>query len=122
MTEPDGTIRTVYASDEFNQFFHDADKRVQSKLKFVIDVIQRVYVIPTKYVKKLVECNLYEMRISVGYNEYRTILFAVDHENIIQSTKVILLNSFLKKSNKDYKAQIRIAEQIIKSMEYDTNR
>ena len=37
MTEPDGTIRTVYASDEFNQFFHDADKRVQSKLKFVIE-------------------------------------------------------------------------------------
>lgn len=122
MTGPDGTIRTVYASDEFNQFFHDTDKRVQSKLKFVIDVIQRVYEIPTKYVKKLVEYNLYEMRISTGYNEYRTILFAVDHENIIQSTKVILLNSFLKKSNKDYKAQIRIAERIIKSMEYDTNR
>ena len=68
MTGPDGTIRTVYASDEFNQFFHDADKRVQSKLKFVIDVIQRVYEIPTKYVKKLVEYNLYEMRISTGYN------------------------------------------------------
>ena len=122
MKEGVGRIRTVFASDEFKQFYDESEERIQQKLDQVIYIIERVYVLQTKFVKKLIGVNLYEMRISVGYNEYRTILFAVDHENIIQSTKVVLLNSFLKKSNKDYKAQIKIAERIIKSIEYDTNR
>ena len=42
------------------------------------------------------------MRVSVNTNEYRTILFAVDNDNIILSKKVLLLNGFLKKSTKDY--------------------
>ena len=53
------------------------------------------------------------MRVSVGSNEYRTILFAVDHDNIIESTRIILLNGFLKKSSKDYKKQIEIARTIL---------
>lgn len=61
--------------------------------------------------------DLYEMRVSVGTNEYRTILFAIDHDNIIQSTRIILLNGFLKKSEKDYRKQINIAEKILKDLE-----
>ena len=60
---------------------------------------------------------LYEMRVSVGTNEYRTVLFAIDHDNIIQSTRIILLNGFLKKSEKDYRKQINIAEKILKDLE-----
>ncbi len=36
------------------------------------------------------------MRVSVGSNEYRTVLFAIDNSNVILSTKIILLNGFLK--------------------------
>ena len=54
------------------------------------------------------------MRVSVNTNEYRTILFAVDNDNIILSKKVLLLNGFLKKSTKDYCKQIKIAERILK--------
>lgn len=56
------------------------------------------------------------MRVSVGTNEYRTVLFAIDHDNIILSTKILVLNAFLKKSTKDYKKQIEIAEKILGGM------
>ena len=41
-----------------------------------------------------------ELRISVG-NEYRVILFTIDHENFIEAERLLLLNGFMKKSTKD---------------------
>ena len=54
--------------------------------------------------------------MSVGSNEYRTVLFAIDNSNVILSTKIILLNGFLKKSTKDYNKQIAKAECILKDL------
>lgn len=39
---------------------------------------------------------------------------AVDHDNSIQSKNILLLNSFLKKGTKQYKAEIKKAENIVK--------
>lgn len=74
----------------------------------------------TKFIKHLQNTDLYEMRISVGSNEYRTILFAINHNNIILATKILVLNAFLKKSEKDYKKQIEIAEHILGGYINDT--
>lgn len=74
------------------------------------------YVVSNKFVKKLLNSDFYEVRVSVSTNEYRTIIFAVDNESFIESTKVILLNSFLKKSEKDYKKAISKAEKILNKM------
>jgi hypothetical protein len=75
-----------------------------------------------KFVKKLEEeeTGMFEMRISVGTNEHRTIIFAVDHENIIQAKNVILLNSFLKKDSKEYRRQIKTAINILNNIEHGT--
>lgn len=81
-----------------------------------MDVIINVYDIPTKFIKHLQNTDLYEMRISIGSNEYRSVLFAIDHSNVIQATKIILLNGFLKKSSKDYKKQIEIANKILNKL------
>ena len=91
--------------------------KVQTKFKYVIDVVSTIYDISTKFVKHLQHTDLYEMRISVGSNEYRTILFAIDKSNVIEATKIILLNGFLKKSNKDYHRQIEIARSILNDLE-----
>ena len=56
------------------------------------------------------------MRVSVGSNEYRTVLFTIDDSNVILSTKIILLNGFLKKSTKDYDKQIAKAVRILKDL------
>ena len=56
-----------------------------------------------------------ELRISVG-NEYRVILFTIDHENFIEAERLLLLNGFMKKSTKDYKKEIQKAEHILNSL------
>ena len=81
-----------------------------------MDVLISVYDLPTKFIKHLQNTDLYEMRVSVGTNEYRTVLFAIDNKNVIQSTQIILLNAFLKKSNKDYKKQIEKANKILNDL------
>ena len=82
-----------------------------------MDIVTTIYDVSTKFVKHLQDTDLYEMRVSVGSNEYRTILFAIDKANAIKATQIILLNGFLKKSNKDYRKQIEIAQSILNDLE-----
>ncbi len=109
----DKSIRTIIRTQEFDEFYSRQPIRVQEKFKYVMDVIISVYDIPTKFIKHLQNTDLYEMRVSIGPNEYRTVLFAIDHENVIQATQIILLNAFLKKSSKDYKKQVELANKIL---------
>ena len=111
-------IRRILFSDEFKEFRDSLDNRTQNKIDDCASILKTVYVLSTKFVKKVVNTDFYEMRVSVGTNEYRTILFAIDHDNIIQSTKVVLLNGFLKKDSREYKKQISKAINIIKYLEY----
>jgi hypothetical protein len=110
-------IRSVWYSDDFKEFCESLDERTSEKLEDNISVLKTVYVLSTKFVKKIVNTNLYELRVSVGYNEYRTILFCTDHENVIQATKVILLTGFLKKSSKDYDKHVKRAMNILKTID-----
>lgn len=110
-------IRELYFSEEFWEFYHLQETRVQEKFDYVLSVVRSEKVISTKFVKHLETTDLYEMRVSVGNNEYRTILFAIDHDNIIASTKIIVLNAFIKKSTKDYKKQIKVANEILRRYE-----
>ena len=109
-------IRTIYRTPEFDEFYQALPDKVKVKFEYVFHVVQSVYNISTKFVKHLERTDLYEMRVSVEANEYRTILFAVDHSNVIESTKILLLNGFLKKSSKDYKRQIEIAQTILSNI------
>ena len=112
-------IRSIFWTKEFSEFFNDLPIRVQEKFDYVISVVQTEYVISTKFVKRLVDTDLYEMRVSVGTNEYRTVLFTMDNENVMLATKIVLLNAFLKKSEKDYKNQIKIAQNILGGLKHD---
>ncbi len=81
-----------------------------------MNVIAEIKVVNTKLVKKLVDTDFYELRISVG-NEYRVILFTIDHENFIEAEQIILLNGFMKKSTKDYKRELEKAQQILNKLQ-----
>jgi len=94
------------------------NERAKDKFADYLSVLRTVYVLNTKVVKKLVNTDrLYELRVSVGHNEYRSIIFSVNHENIIQATEIILLNGFLKKDTKDYDKQIKKSINILKDLE-----
>ncbi len=79
-----------------------------------MNIVCTQQVITTKHVKHLENTDLYEMRVSVGNNEYRTVLFAIDNSNIINCTQILVLNAFQKKSAKDYAKQIKLAYNILK--------
>ena len=106
-------MRELYFSDEFWDFYHKQQEKIQSKFDYVISIVRSERIIATRFVKHLKDSDLYEMRVSVGTNEYRTVLFAIDHDNIILATKIYVLNAFIKKSTKDYKQQIEIAKKIL---------
>jgi Phage derived protein Gp49-like (DUF891). len=107
-------MRTIIRSTEFDEFYNSLPLSVKSKVQYALNVIAEIKVVNTKLVKKLLDTNFYELRISVG-NEYRVILFTIDHENFIEAEQIILLNGFMKKSTKDYKKEIRKAQQILNS-------
>lgn len=115
-TDPE-YIREVLYTNEFRDFYDSLDETIVKKVDYVIELIRTIKIVHTKFVKKLVSSELHEMRVSVGSNEYRSILFSVDHNNIIEATQVVILSGFLKKSTKDYDKQIKKAERILKELE-----
>jgi hypothetical protein len=110
-------VRTIIKTPEFEEFFETLSPKVKTKFDYVINVIATIYNVSTKFVKHLENTDLYEMRISVGTNEYRTVLFAIDNENFIEAKNILLLNGFLKKDSKDYRKQIDIATAILNKLE-----
>lgn len=104
--------RTVIYSEEYKNFTKSLDNRSIEKLNYITAIIETSDVISAKFVKKLVNTVFYELRLSVA-NEIRIILFSVDDENINQSTQVVFLTGFVKKSTKDYAKQIEKAEAIL---------
>jgi mRNA-degrading endonuclease RelE of RelBE toxin-antitoxin system len=109
-------LRQIFQSKEFEVFLDTLDARIRDKYLWTIKAVEILPFIPTKYVKKLETVDLYEMRVSIGYNEYRTVLFAMDSANVITATKIYLLNSFLKKSSKDYRREIERAQKMLEEI------
>jgi phage-related protein len=110
-------VRTIIRSPEFDLFFEALPPKVKIKFDYVMNVVATIYNVSTKFVKHLENTDLYEMRISVGTNEYRTVLFAIDNENFIEAKNILLLNGLLKKDRKDYRKQIDIATAILNKLE-----
>lgn len=93
--------------------------KVKTKFDYVLGIVKTERIISTKFVKHLENTDLYEMRVSIGGNEYRTIMFTMDNENVMLATEITLLNAFMKKSNKDYQRQIRVAKNILERISYE---
>lgn len=108
-------IRNIIYSDEFEEYYASMNEQLKKKYDYALQIVKSQYVVSSKIVKSLEKTDFYELRISISSNEYRTILLAVDHDNFIQSKNVLLLNSFLKKDTKQYKAEIKKAQNIVKS-------
>lgn len=107
--------RELQYSDDFKEFLNGLDQRSFNKIDYCLFVLQRAMPLTQKFVKKVVCSDFYELRVSVN-NEIRVILFAVDNENISLATKILVLNAFIKKSNKDYDKNIMKAYNILNTM------
>lgn len=105
-------LRSIKRTREFDEFYFALADRVQSKYDYVLEIVRNQYVVNKKFVKHLEGTPFYELRVSVSTNEYRTVIVAVDADDFMSSTKVLLMNSFLKKGTKQYKAEIKKAYEI----------
>jgi len=110
-------MRKILVSVECEEYVNQSSQRVQSKFDFLLEVISEQEIIPKNFVEKLTGTDFYELKIKVE-NQIRIIIFAVDHRNFNQCSKAILLNAFLKRSNKDYKKAIDKAQKLLE--EYKT--
>ena len=106
-------IRETFHSEEYDQYYNSLDEKIKEKYDYVELIIKTQYVVNKKFVKNLEETEFYEARVSVGSNEYRTIIFAIDSQSFMECKRVLFLNSFLKKDTKQYKSEIKIARQIM---------
>ena len=84
------TIREIIFSREFDEFYHNLDERIQEKYDYVFDMIRTQYIANKKFVISLENTDFYELRISIGHNEYRSIMLAIDHDNFIQAHRVLV--------------------------------
>lgn len=64
-------VSRIIPTPEFDEFYFNQPERVQKKFDYVINVMATVYNVSTKFVKHLKSSDLYEMRVSIGSNEYR---------------------------------------------------
>ena len=91
------------------------NERLQEKYDYVEHIIKTQRIVNSKFIKKIERSDFYEARISVGSNEYRTVVFAVDAGTFVECSQVLFLNSFLKKDKKQYKKEVRFAEKLIEN-------
>jgi len=107
-------VREIEITQNCLEFIDEQEKRVSDKFFQLIEVLGEVKVVHSNFVKKLTNTKFYELRIKAG-NEYRVVIFAVDHQNFSECSRAICLNGFVKKSNKDYIKAVKEAEKILEN-------
>ena len=112
-------MREIDITEYCLDFIDNQEKKVSDKFFQIILIMEEVKIVHANFVKKLQNTKFYELRIKSG-NEYRVIIFAIDHLNFTECTKAVCLNGFIKKSINDYLKAIRKAEKILE--EYLKNR
>ncbi len=105
-------MRDIDITAECQEFIESLNERANEKFDYVLQIMLEVKLVSKEFVKKIESSSFYEMRIRAG-NEYRIILFAIDHLNFIEAKKVILLNGFVQKASKDYAKALKKAERLL---------
>lgn len=105
-------MRDIVITKECLDFIDGQEERVIKKFFQLVEIMGEVKIIHSNFVKKLQSTQFYELRIKSG-NEYRIIMFAIDHLNFAECNKVVCLNGFIKKSTKDYKKALKQADLLL---------
>ncbi len=105
-------MRTIYYTDEYDEFYKDSDDNVKTKIEYIKEVLITERIIKSKYAKRLVNTDFYELRILLK-NQIRIIFFTIDNEDLNQANELLFINGFIKKSTKDYNKQIKKSIKIL---------
>lgn len=106
-------MREIFISEECEDYIlNDSSIRTQRKFKFLLQVLEENKVIHSGFVEKLKNTKYYELKIKAE-NQIRIIIFTIDSDNFNTANQIILLNGFLKRSNKDYEKALLIADSLL---------
>ena len=106
-------MREIYISEECEHYIQqESSERVRKKFKYLLEVIEEQKIVHTSIVEKLTNTKYYELKIKAE-NQIRVIIFTIDKENFNEANQIILLNGFLKRTNKDYQKAIKIADKLL---------
>ena len=107
-------MRTVYISEECQEYLDkSSSERVRKKFQYMLEILVNQKIVHSSFVEKLVNTEYYELKIRAE-NQVRVIIFTIDSQDFNQSTEVILLNAFLKRTNKDYRKAVEVANKLLK--------
>jgi phage-related protein len=111
-------IREVVAyGPYFQDFLNTLPVRVQNKIFKIIEAVEVLERVPSQYLKAISGARgLYEVRIQLGSNIWRIFCF-FENERL-----VILLNGFVKKSQKTPKGEIRLAMDLMNRYHEEKSR
>jgi phage-related protein len=98
----------VFFENHFIDFYQSQDKKVKTKIQYVLELIKQVERVPEKFLKHLEgTVGLYEIRVANNSNIYR-IFCCFDSGKL-----VVLFNGFQKKSQKTPLIEIEKAEKLM---------
>jgi hypothetical protein len=103
----------IFYKTYFRDFYDELDERARNKIDHTLLILETQPVVPQKFVKHIIgSAGIYEANASVGSNEYRMLFFFESGSLIEGGTIVVVGNGFLKKSDRDYRRAIEVAEEI----------
>ncbi len=107
--------RTIVEYEKhFSNFIKQQPEKVQNKIFKIIEILEILEFIPAQYLKSIKGTKgLYEVRIRLGNNIWRVFCF-FDNDCL-----VILLNGFIKKSQRTPKREIEKAERLMKQYQLE---
>ena len=86
-------MREIDITEQCLEFIDQQNERVSLKFFQLIEVISEIKVVSANFIKKLQSTQFYELRIKAG-NEYRVVIFAIDHLNFAECSKAVCLCGF----------------------------
>ena len=108
--EDDKYRKVEFYKNYFEEFFLKQTQKVRAKILWTIELIEDIENIPKTYLSP-VKKGLYEIRVKQGSNIYRIFCF------FYRDKIVVLMNGYVKKTQKTPKQQIEKALKIKKEYE-----
>ncbi len=103
-------IREIfYYKNYYRDFFNSLNRDTKKKFNWTLQLISTIERVPEKYLKHITNSSgIYEIRVEVKSDAYRVFCF------FDKGYLVILINGFIKKSEKTDIGEIKLAEKLKK--------
>ena len=107
-------VRNIfYYKNYYLDFYATLNPEVRKKFNWTLQLISEIDRVPEKYFSHMTgSSGLFEIRVEVGSNIYRTFSF------FDEGKLIVLINGFIKKTRKTPKSEIELAE-ILKKQYFD---